>query len=385
MKAVDCQSFAGGFALGVVQAGFELVAKREYPGAFGVAAMEANRHLLGTSWETESADPETWTPVKADLVFGNPPCSGFSQRSAVRGKLDDGSMGWVKFRGIDSEANKCMWALIEYAAKCDPEIVVFESVQGAFRTGRSLMQDLRARLEELTDTEWNLHHVLHNVADLGGAQVRPRYFWVASRIPFGIRISEPIVRATVRDRIGSLSDIPLDSLDGHVIDDSAQERRIHDFASTGEWGEDEMSGDVIRRVEETGSTFESWNGPFVTDRGTTQFAPRHLAWDKPSRVLTGDAPWKIVHPEHPRTLTHREIATLTGFPVEWTCEPYTRKKANSYWWGKGICVEAGQWIATQAYNALEGSPGEYSGEDIGDREFLIDASKISVDVFDRLY
>ncbi len=370
-KAVDCQSYAGGFALGVVQAGFEIVAKREQTGGFGVPAMEANRHLLGETWQAESGPAASWTPAAADLVFGNPPCSGFSQRSSmILGKLADGTKGRLEYAGIDSAANSCMWDLTGFAAKCDPKIVIFESVQGAYRKGRELMLALRADLEAKTGHVWTLHHVLHNVSELGGAQLRPRYFWVASRVPFGVHPHGSPQPATVHDRIGDLEDAPFGSLDGHFIENSAQERRIHELASKADWKPDETSGEVFARVDQD---LEHWNGPFVTDKGTTQFAPRRLNYSKPSRVLTGDAPWKIVHPSQPRTLTHREIARLSGFPDEWKTQVYSAKRKNSYWWGKGICVEAGRWIAQAAYDALAGDPGPLKGTKIGRDEYLIDA------------
>lgn len=74
-RAIDALGFAGGFTLGMVQAGFELVAKREMPGGFGVANCEANRHLLGNNWRTQISAPEAWEVMPADVVFGNPPCS----------------------------------------------------------------------------------------------------------------------------------------------------------------------------------------------------------------------------------------------------------------------------------------------------------------------
>jgi hypothetical protein len=74
-RAIDCMGFAGGFTLGVVQAGFELVAKREMRGGFGVPNCEANRHLLGTNWQAQACDPADWEVMPAELVFGNPPCS----------------------------------------------------------------------------------------------------------------------------------------------------------------------------------------------------------------------------------------------------------------------------------------------------------------------
>lgn len=75
LKAIDCMSFAGGFTLGMVQAGFKLVGKREMKGGFGVANCEANRHLLGYDWQAQACDPKDWQVVPAEVVFGNPPCS----------------------------------------------------------------------------------------------------------------------------------------------------------------------------------------------------------------------------------------------------------------------------------------------------------------------
>lgn len=74
-RAVDVLGFAGGFTLGVVQAGFELAAKRELMD-FGVANCEANRHLLGRKWKAQVGPWESWEVMpNTPLVFGNPPCS----------------------------------------------------------------------------------------------------------------------------------------------------------------------------------------------------------------------------------------------------------------------------------------------------------------------
>lgn len=374
LTAIDCQSFAGGFSLGIVQTGFELIAKREYPGGFGSPAMEGNRHLLGSKWELEASDPAAWTPMKADLVFGNPPCSGFSNRSVmVRGILQDGTFGNMQIRGADSKINECMWALIEYAAECDPQLVIFESVQGAYQKGRDLMKDLRNHLEELTGETWDLYHVLHNVKDLYGAQVRPRYFFVAARIPFGI---DPVFsyETTVRDRIGDLENVPLGSIEGHDIEDSPRYRRINELATKSVWLEGETSGHAYARAIQAGVALDLWDEDLVSDKGTTQFAPKRLKYDTPSRVLAGDALSIAVHPTLPRTLTHREVARLSGFPDDWKCAPYQEKQTNSCWWGKGITLEASRWISKAAHDAISGSPQQFRGQEIGDREYLINAS-----------
>jgi site-specific DNA-cytosine methylase len=372
--SIDCQSFAGGFTLGATLAGFEIIGKREATGGFGVPAVEGNKKLLG-DFSIEAGAPDTWTPLKADLVFGNPPCSGFSNRSSmVRGLDENGEIQRVQYTGYAAAPNQCMWDLIEYAAKCDPEIVMFESVQGAYNKGRDLMQDLRNSLEMKTGSQYHLYHVLHDVAKLGGAQERKRYFWVAARIKFGVDPVE-ISPTTVKDRIGDLENVALGSMNGHQIEDTPRGRRVTELASKVEWKANEVSGDVYRRALDLGADLALWDDDLKSDKGITQFAPKRLNYDTPSNVLAGDALWRQVHPTLPRTLTHREVARLSGFPDDWDCEPYQDRKANAYWWGKGICIEAGKWISTAAYNAISGQPQAYQGELIGDRESFIDFSK----------
>ena len=182
--AIDAHGFGGGFTLGTVQAGFDLVAKKGREVGFGVLNVLANRELLDIThdpkgnkkmtWEVESSDPAMWVPQEANLVFGNPPCSGFSTLSPKH------------FRGESSTINDCMWELVRYAGKVGPELVIFESVQQAFTQGRTLMRALRDELENISGHKYTLIHVLHNNAALGGASIRRRYFWVAARIPFGV-------------------------------------------------------------------------------------------------------------------------------------------------------------------------------------------------------
>ena len=175
--AVDVHGFGGGFTLGAVEAGWDLQACVSREVGFGVLAKLANRGKLGSSWESITAKPTDWAGLdvfKADMVFGNPPCSGFSTLSSKA------------FRGDDSKANDYMWELIEYAGRVAPEIVIFESVQQTFRQGLGLMRRLHARLEAISGLKYNLLHVLHNNASHGGMSTRRRYFWVATRVPFGV-------------------------------------------------------------------------------------------------------------------------------------------------------------------------------------------------------
>ena len=396
--AIDCQGFAGGFTLGVAQAGFKLVAKREMKGGFGVRNCEANRHLLGFDWQTEAVNPDAWSvPTEgADLVFGNPPCSGFSVLSTK------------SFRGADSKINACMWAFVEYAARVRPQVAVFESVQLAFSQGRELMQALRARLEELTRERWALHHVLHNAYSVGGPAMRKRYFWVASRVPFGIEVPKPgrvplfheVVgdlqelqlqweaqqyvqqptwySAQFRDR-DAIADIPGRVVDGHIAIDNPNTRRTRTLLDAVEWNWNEHAQVVTKRYfDEHGDLPPGWEHLVEKLKGQDFFqgfnTPTMWNPEHPARVITGAGMLNGVHWAERRTFTHREAARILGFPDSWLIEPLKTAPNLFLTWGKGITVHCGRWIADWVKLALDGTPGSVVGDVIGDREYRVDVT-----------
>lgn len=384
IRAVDCQGFAGAFALGVVQAGFELVGKRENVGGFGIPLMEGNRDLLGDTWLAEACDPSEWSTPRggADLVFGNPPCSGFSTLSVCivpKGKkITDERVDW---RGIDSAANTCMWDLIAFAARCKPTMVIFESVQGAGKQGRSLMQALRDDLEQRTRRRYGLWHVFHNNLSVGGPAMRKRYFWVASRIPFGVDHVELTSIPTVRDVIGDLESVPatIDSealIEGHCIYNCRRAHRLAWLAEHGDWRQGETSGAAFARAQFRKKDLpDLWTIGANTDIKTHQYAARRWKYDEPVRVLTGDGLKEVVHPVLPRTFTFREVARMMGYPDTWSCRPAVeRQSIGAKWWGKQIPVASGRWIAQAAHAAMLDYEPEDTGEKVGEREWLIDAT-----------
>jgi site-specific DNA-cytosine methylase len=391
LEAVDCQSFAGGFTLGVVQAGFELIGKREDVGGFGVTNCENNRHLLGDRWRAEVSPSEEWSPVDVPFVFGNPPCSGFSVFT-----------GDPRNRGIDAKINACMWHFVEYAAKCRPTIAVFESVRGAFKDGRVLMQALHARLEELTGDRYDLYHVFQDAYELGGLASRPRYFWVASRVPFGVEFPTITAYPVLEDAWRDLDGMELTwekqpyrrpatsswtirarngqvATDGHVGVKSAHSQRIDDLlvamSRHGGWPERMSMYQAMKflhDLEDTPDSVREKTKVFVERNWETGFTcPVRWSAREPARVIVGGALTLAVHPWEDRLITHRECARVMGFPDDWVIAPSRRSSDLGPGWGKGITVDCGRWIGGWVRAALEGSPGDLVGEEIGDRERFI--------------
>jgi site-specific DNA-cytosine methylase len=390
-RAVDCQGFAGGFTLGMVQAGFTLVGKREMKGGFGVANCEVNRHLLGRRWVSESTDHEQWSPVDADVVFGNPPCSGFSVMSAK------------DFRGADSKINHCMWAFADYASRVRPHVAVFESVANAYTSsdGHQLMLSLRGRLEDRTGLRYTLHHVRHNAIAVGGAAIRRRYFWLVSRVPFGVERPSHTRYPVLNDVIEDLETLAPTwqaqpyrspatwwseprrstngSVDGHLGLDNPLTRRMRDLLTGVDWPAGMAIGEVARRYYEKHNKLpDSWRATEekVVKNDFFMGFTTPVRWDgrRYGRVITGGGLHNVVHPRLDRTITHREAARILGFPDDWKILPLRGVSGLNMTWGKGITVDCGRWIGDWIKRALDGEPGSYVGAEIGDREYDIDVT-----------
>jgi site-specific DNA-cytosine methylase len=384
MIALDCQTFGGAFSLGVARAGFKIIGKREGAAGFGVPMYRDNTDLLGVDPSTIQTDiPAAWETADVDLIFGNPACSGFSSASTC--VVTDRENG---YRGIDSPANQGMWDFINLGS-CNPTIAIFESVPGAYGQGHELMRTLRTQLEAESGEQYALHHVLHNNSALGGCAERKRYFFVASRVPFGVDQVTLERTLTLRDRIGDLEN-SFDPSIGHVVLDGPRSRRLSELASNVEWNADESAGIAFERARKQGVELVTWNRekPGVDSR-TSLYAARRWNYDKPARVIRQYACAENVHPTQPRCFTFREAARIMGLPDNWSVQAAVENRANGQaWFGKGIPVESGQWIATWAAASINGQPGPITGTVIGDREYLIDVRKPKLSMYanmDRLF
>src|SRR5690348_9501807 len=359
-------------------------------GGFGVPNCEGNRHLLGNDWRAEAVEPAAWSVPHggADFVFGNPPCSGFSVMSAKH------------FRGADSPINACMYAFVDYAARVRPLVAVFESVQMArTRTdGHELMRLLRRRLEDATGDRWHLHHVRHNAYGLGGPSQRRRYFWVASRVPFGVEVPKLVGLPLLNDIIGDLDNLGKTWLpqpyrqppswwskdlrsDSGVVDGmwhvtNPLTRRMQDLLDAVDWAPGEHIAQVARRYHER---FERLPDSFAgtaekivaSDFNMGFTTPVRWRGDGPGRVITGGSLLTVLHPHLDRVITHREAARLMGFPDDWLAAPLRNNPGLVLTWGKGITVHCGRWIAEWVRRSIDGEPGSIVGDPIGDDEYDI--------------
>ena len=367
IEFLDCQCFAGGFTLGAVRAGLKLVGKREHPGGFGVPACEGNRHLLGGGWEAEAVFPAKWTPRAAPVLLGNPPCSAFS------------SVTPLSSRGMDAKVNTCMWDFWGFAARCKPVIAAMESVQQAYTQGLPLMRRLRAQLEADSGLKYDLTHVLHSCGQCGGRQRRHRYFMVCHRAPFGIEApQEPPRIPTLGEAIGDLRSADIEGNEPIELPEK-RARQLETLLGVGyAWAQDQSEEQVLQRAFDGDCANELLEAGYSLEHifkaavfggvsgGASRFCTFRPNWDFISPTVTGGTPWNMLHPLVPRLVTHREVARLMGFPDTWKCAPAQANVHNAAWWGKGVTVNAGEWLASWIKHSLKGKPGSLVGEPLTD-------------------
>ncbi len=380
LNAIDIMGFAGSMAAGVDQAGFDVIAKREPAkfGGFGVDSM-----LYNMPWvEAQVAPPDQWDlpSERVDLVYGCPPCSGFSQLSSVNTKVYEHT--GTTYRGADAEINICMQWFVDYAARVKPRVVVMESVGPAFKLGRDWMESLWSRLRDASGLDYSLTHVNMNAALVGGDVIRPRYFFVAHLQPFGVGLNfvEPRSMAEV------LADLGDDEVDGDA-DWGHQTRRTRStqrITETIDWlhgqGQDWKQGTrlpdnlteeqllsppgmwIKAQIRETkrfprGDVYSHW---YSTD----PFSPVRWRGDRPFGVVVAASLDRAVHPTAPRPLTFREAARLMSIPDTWSMRVLVeRNKPDEL--GKAVPSASAKWIAHWARMSIEGTPGEYAGYDTG--------------------
>lgn len=238
------------------------------------------------------------------VLFGGPPCQGFSSH--------------VKMKGDRHGRNTLVSVFGELAVTLRPEYVVMENVPDLVSDRWwPVFCELR---ETLTKAGYHVRARIINFAYLGVPQERFRLVLLASRAGSPtfpqVRRQGPAEFSTVKEWIGYLS--PLDS--GELDQFDPMHEASKHRASTLE---------IIRQVPLDGGSRPPDVGPECLRRardaygGYTDVYGR-LAWSQTAATITArcrtPSCGRFVHPEQHRGLTAREAGLLQTFPGDWFFE-----------------------------------------------------------------
>jgi DNA (cytosine-5)-methyltransferase 1 len=254
------------------------------------------------------------TPFPADdlIVFGGPPCQGFSTSN----------------QRTRSAANKKNWmfqAFIAFVKRTKPAWVIFENVKGILETEGGLFANhIRKDLEHLG---YCCEQGLLNAADFGVPQSRSRFFIIGrlEAVPPSLPRGGEGHKVSVDD---ALHDLPVLS-NGAGEDVLAYAKAAAtDYALRMRGGLAECSGHLVSRNAE--SIIARY--PFIPQGGNWADIPeemmanykdrtrchtgiyRRLDPTKPSVVIGNFRKNMLIHPYEHRGLSLREAARLQSFP-----------------------------------------------------------------------
>lgn len=203
MRPIGIDLFAGvgGLSLGFEQAGFDVVAAVEIDpihSAIHQYNFPDTKVICKSVTELSGDDILRACGVfdkEIDVVFGGPPCQGFS----LIGK-----------RELSDPRNSLVHHFVRIVGELSPRYFVFENVKGlTVGEPKALLEDVIKAFNALGYQIIQPYQVL-NAADYGVPQDRRRLFLVGARSDCPIpRYPKPVSRVTVWDAIGDLPEVEL--------------------------------------------------------------------------------------------------------------------------------------------------------------------------------
>ena len=319
LTAFSIFSGAGGMDIGVMQAGFEILACIELDHNC-CDTLRENIKRENRETKVYEGDIRTFSPKSImndlsikeghiDLLFGGPPCQAFSQIGKQLSLQDD--------RGM------LLYQVLRYAEALKPHAIMMEQVKGLL-TAKDLNVNpggvFNSFIEKLEALGYVPKWKVMLAAEYGVPQLRERVILVATRKPNGFVFPSPthaspercsglfalLPYVTVGDVINDLEE-PLQKTDTSTIPDNSHydvtpkrdRERIHGVPE----GKN-LSSQLQLPIEQRGR---------LTKKDTTKFL--RLNRSKPSNTLRGGE--IFYHPIADRYLTPREYMRIHGFPDDY--------------------------------------------------------------------
>lgn len=200
VKAISLFSGAGGMDVGFSAAGVEVIYANEMDHDAAEAYQSNPKYINGAAMHVGDIANEM-DAISAledvDLVFGGPPCQGFS----VAGKMDP----------LD-ERSKLIWAFMDVVERVRPRFFIMENVKalGVIARWKPVRDGLLLRAEELG---YGTTQVVLHAESFGVPQARERFFFLgfrgvesnSVRETFDRQIEKRMQAApTVREALGQL-------------------------------------------------------------------------------------------------------------------------------------------------------------------------------------
>jgi len=321
-RAISLFSGAGGMDIGFAKSDFRTEIVAELDGA-ACQTLEANREFIGHIGK-EEITPTSVCDLNLghlesegiDVVFGGPPCQGFS----VAGKMDP-----------NDERSDLVFDFMRVVREVRPKSFVMENVKALASSPR--WEGVRDRFNRVaSDAGYQTALILLRATDYGVPQARERMFFI------GIR------KDLVKPGSTSLREQILAQLEGHQKSHKTLKEVIQEFGPAGSQGNPKTctakisyaKSPILRKSPYAGMLFNGAGRP-VSVGGASPTLPASMGGNKTpivdegqifedqesfieeyhKHLIAGRVPNSGTAPERLRRLTIRECAAIQTFPADY--------------------------------------------------------------------
>ncbi|MDR1113440.1 MAG: DNA cytosine methyltransferase [Bacteroidales bacterium] len=312
MKAVSLFTGAGGMDVGFSKAGVSVIWANELDEDAAATYQKNNPETTLRQGDIKKAKSELSRLIKVDMIFGGPPCQGFS----VAGKMDP-----------NDERSKLIWEYLDVVDILKPKVFIMENVKALGE-----LQKWQAVRERIIDTALSIGYSCFskvlNAADFGVPQKRERVFFI------GFLNAENNVEALFEKQI-ALKEQPRVSLRDCLLKLPAAGTEGNPITCTAKISL--ASSPILRKSPYAGMLFNGLGRPLDLDNqantlpasmggNKTPILDEQLLYDPAAfnwvinyhGGLSDDKNHKPVSvPEHMRRITTVEAAAIQTFPADY--------------------------------------------------------------------
>jgi DNA (cytosine-5)-methyltransferase 1 len=317
MQGIDLFSGAGGMSIGAGMSGINVryaVELDKHAAETFRLNHEHTKMLNCDIRKVNASDFKGLDPKELTVLFGGPPCQGFSTSNQ-------------KNRDLKNENNWLYQEYVRLVRQCKPDWVVFENVKGLLETENGYFLD--AVLKGFKRLGYTTSHFVLNSADFGVPQRRNRLFIVASLHGIEVRPPERTIQK-LRTVKYALSDLP------ELENGDEPDEATYSKPATNSYAK------LMRRdLKKCWNNVVTYSAPHIIERyshipqgGNWKDIPkklmknyadvtrchtgiyRRLKEDEPSIVIGNFRKNMLIHPQKNRGLSVREAARLQSIPDE---------------------------------------------------------------------
>lgn len=319
-KGIDIFAGAGGMSLGAQNAGINIVLSIDNDSS-SVETYKRNhpktKVVLG---DIKEINPEDYIKNKNQIfiVFGGPPCQGFSSSN-------------TKTRSLDNPNNHLFREFVRFVEIIKPKWFVFENVEGitSFDDGNTV-SEIKQIFDKLG---YKTNEDILYASDYGVPQHRNRFFMVGNRLNIDFEFPpKQNCTITVADAISDLPDL----VNGDQFETLPYKEieYLSPYANKMRWNSNSATQNYVSRNKDYVierykhiKQGENWKAiptelmqNYTNTRNCHSGIYRRLDASLPSVVISNYRKNMLIHPIANRGLSVREAARLQSFPDDFIFE-----------------------------------------------------------------